>query len=277
MGRLDGRVALVTGAARGQGRAHAEVLAAEGADVVVCDLAAPIASVPYALSTEDDLAETVRLVEKTGRRCVSTRADVRSTADLDAVVALALRELGHIDILVANAGICGFGKFWELTDEQWDDMIAVDLTGVFKSMRAVVPHMLERGYGRIVATSSMGGRMGNPNLAHYVAAKWGVIGLVKTLALEVADRGITVNAVCPASVDTPMVHNDALYGLFAPDLDHPTKEQVEPRYTAMNPIPVPWVDPHDISRAVLYLVDEDARYISGSTLDVACGATATMP
>src|ERR1043165_6149841 len=140
MGRLDGRVALVTGAARGQGRAHAEVLAAEGADVVVCDLAAPIASVPYDLATEDDLAETVRLVEKTGRRCVSTRADVRSTADLDAVVALALRELGHIDILVANAGICGFGKFWELTDEQWDDMIAVDLTGVFKTMRAVVPH-----------------------------------------------------------------------------------------------------------------------------------------
>jgi SDR family mycofactocin-dependent oxidoreductase len=277
MGSLDGRVALVTGAARGQGRAHAEVLAAAGADVVVCDLAAPIATVPYELATEDDLAETVRLVEKTGRRCVSGRADVRSTADLAAVVDLALRELGHIDILVANAGICGFGKFWELTDEQWDDMIAVDLTGVFKSMRAVVPHMIERGYGRIVATSSMGGRMGNPNLAHYVAAKWGVIGLVKTLALEVADKGITVNAVCPASVDTPMVHNDALYGLFAPDLTNPTKEQVEPRYAAMNPIPVPWVDPHEVSRAVLYLVEEGARFVSGSTLDVACGGTAAMP
>jgi SDR family mycofactocin-dependent oxidoreductase len=277
MGKLDGRVAVITGGARGQGRAHAEVLAGEGADIVVCDLAEQIASVPYAMATEDDLAETVRLVEKTGRRCVATRADVRSTDDMDAVVALALREFGQIDILVANAGICGFGKFWELTDEQWDDMIATDLTGVFKSMRAVVPHMIERSYGRIVATSSMGGRMGNPNLAHYVAAKWGVIGLVKTLALEVADRGITVNAVCPASVDTPMVHNDALYGLFAPDLDHPTKEQVEPRYTAMNPIPVPWVDPHEISRAVLYLVEEGARYISGSTLDVACGGTATMP
>jgi SDR family mycofactocin-dependent oxidoreductase len=277
MGRLEGRVALVTGGARGQGRAHAEALAAEGADVVLCDLADQIASIPYAMGTADDLAETVRLVEKSGRRCVATKADVRSTADMDAVVALAIQELGKIDILVANAGVCGFAPAWELTDEQWDDMIGVDLTGAFKSIRAVLPHMLERGYGRIVATSSMAGRMGNRNLSHYVAAKWGVIGFVKTVALEVADRGITVNVVCPATTDTPMVHNDALYSLFAPDIAEPTKEQVEPRYRTMNPQRVAWIDPTEVSRAVLYLVDEEARHITGSTLDIACGGTAMMP
>jgi SDR family mycofactocin-dependent oxidoreductase len=277
MGRLDGRVALVTGGARGQGRAHAEALAGEGADVVICDLAGQIATIPYAMSTEDDLAETVRLVEKTGRRCVAARADVRSTSDMEAVVALALRELGQVDILVANAGVCGFGNCWELTDEQWDDMIGVDLTGAFKSIRAVLPHMIERRYGRIVATSSMAGRMGNRNLAHYVAAKWGVIGLVKTMALEVAGHGITVNVVCPATTDTPMVHNDALYGLFAPDIANPTREQVEPRYRTMNPQRVAWIDPQEVSRAVLYLVDDEARHISGSTLDIACGGTALMP
>lgn len=277
MGRLDGRVALITGGARGQGRAHAETLAGEGADIVVCDVVDQIATVPYPMSTEDDLAETVRLVEKTGRRCVATRADVRSTADMAAVVELALGELGHVDILVANAGICGFGDCWALTDDEWDDMIGVDLTGAFKSIRAVLPHMIERRYGRIVATSSMAGRMGNRNLSHYVAAKWGVIGLVKTVALEVAELGVTVNCVCPCTTDTPMVHNPALYSLFAPDVANPTKEQVEPRYRSMTPQRVPWIDPHEVSRAVLYLVDEEARHITGSTLDIACGGTAMMP
>ncbi|HVY95643.1 MAG TPA: mycofactocin-coupled SDR family oxidoreductase [Solirubrobacterales bacterium] len=277
MGKLDGQVAFITGGARGQGRSHALALAGEGADVAICDIAAQLETVPYPLASEDDLAETVRQVEALGRRCVAVKADVRSTEQVEGAVEEALAELGRIDILLANAGVCGFGAFWEISDQMWDEMVDTDLTGVFKSMRAVVPHMIDRGYGRIVATSSMGGRMGNPNLAHYVAAKWGVIGLVKTLALEVADKGITVNAVCPATVDTEMVHNDALYGLFAPDIENPTKEQVEPRYTAMNPIPVPWTPAEEISAAVMYLVSPEARLVTGTTLDVCMGASARMP
>lgn len=277
MGSLKGRVAFITGGARGQGRSHALALAREGADIAICDIAAPIATAPYPLASEADLAETARQVEALGRRCLAVRADVRSTADLDAAVTQTLGELGRIDILVANAGICGFGRFWEIDDQMWDEMIATDLTGVFKTMRAVVPHMIERGSGRIIATASMGGKMGNPNLAHYVAAKWGVIGLVKTLALEVADKGITVNAICPATVDTEMVHNDALYGLFCPDIEHPTRADVEPRYTAMNPIPDPWTAVEDISAAVLYLASDGARHVSGTTLDVCMGASGRMP
>jgi len=277
MGKLDEQVAFITGGARGQGRSHALALAREGADIAVCDIAAPIETVPYPLASEEDLAETVRQVEALGRRCVAVKADVRSTEEIEGAVAEALGELGRIDVLLANAGVCGFGKFWEIDDRMWDEMVDTDLTGVFKSMRAVVPQMIERGYGRIVATSSMGGRMGNPNLAHYVAAKWGVIGLVKTLALEVADKGITVNAVCPATVDSEMVHNEALYGLFAPDLENPTKADVEPRYTAMNPVPEPWTPPEEISAAVLYLVSAEARMVTGTTLDVCMGASARMP
>jgi SDR family mycofactocin-dependent oxidoreductase len=277
MGKLDEQVAFITGGARGQGRSHALALAREGADIAVCDIAAPIETVPYPLASEEDLAETVRQVEALGRRCVAVKADVRSTEEIEGAVAEALGELGRIDILLANAGVCGFGRFWEIDDRMWDEMVDTDLTGVFKSMRAVVPQMIERGYGRIVATSSMGGRMGNPNLAHYVAAKWGVIGLVKTLALEVADKGITVNAVCPATVDSEMVHNEALYGLFAPDLENPTKADVEPRYTAMNPVPEPWTPPEEISAAVLYLVSAEARMVTGTTLDVCMGASARMP
>jgi SDR family mycofactocin-dependent oxidoreductase len=277
MGKLDGRVAFITGGARGQGRSHAVTFADEGADIIVCDIAAQIATAPYPMPRPDDLEHTAKLIEERGRRCLAIQADVRVTAEIESAVARAINEFGKIDVLIANAGICGFGKFWEISDNMWDDMIATDLTGVFKTMRAVVPHMIERGSGRIIATSSMGGRMGNPNLAHYVAAKWGVIGLVKTLAVEVAKNGITVNAVCPSAVDTDMVHNDAFYGLFCPDLENPTRTDVEPRYTAMNQIPVPWIDPAEISRAMLFLASDDARYITGSTMDVDCGATALMP
>jgi SDR family mycofactocin-dependent oxidoreductase len=277
MGMLDEQVAFITGGARGQGRSHALALAREGADIAICDIAAPIDTVPYPLADEGDLAETKRQVEELGRRCVAIKADVRDTEQIETAVAQTLAELGRIDIALANAGVCGFGAFTEITDAMWDDMIGTDLTGVFKTLRAVVPHLVERGSGRIVATSSMGGKMGNPNLAHYVAAKWGVIGLVKTLALEVADKGVTVNAICPATVDTEMVHNDALYGLFAPDLENPTKADVEPRYTAMNPVPEPWTPVEEISAAILYLVSPAARMVSGTTLDVCMGASARMP
>ena len=252
-------------------------LAREGADVCVVDVCGPIDTVPYALADPDDLARTVALVEQEGRRAIARETDVRDSAAVTAAVAATVEELGSLDIAVANAGVVGFGRFWELTDAMWDDMIAVNLTGTFNTMRAAVVPMLERGNGRIIATSSMAGRMGNPNLAHYVASKWGIIGLVKTLAAEVADRGITVNAVCPAAVDTDMVHNPALYSLFCPDLVDPSREEVTPRYEATNPMRVPWVDAAEIAEAVTYLASDGARHVTGTTIDVSLGSSAWMP
>ncbi len=274
MGKLDGKTALITGMARGQGRAHALALAAEGADIFGFDLCAEIATVPYALATEADLHETRRQVHELGRRCETRVVDVRNTVAVDSAVAAMVESFGTVDICVANAGVCAFGKTWELSDDMWDTVVATNLTGVFKTLRAVTPHMIAQGRGRIVAISSGGGRTGIPNLSHYVSSKWGVLGLVKSLALELAEHGITVNAVCPATVDTPMVHNDAFYGLFAPDVPGPTREQVEPRYALMNPMRVPWVQPADVANAVLYLVSDEARYVSGSALEVSAGGAA---
>jgi SDR family mycofactocin-dependent oxidoreductase len=251
-------------------------LAAEGADVVVCDVAADIATVPYPLGTKAELDETVAAVEALGRRSVGTVVDVRDTDALDALVAETIGSFGQIDICVANAGVCGFGAFWEIDDAMWDDMIGVDLTGAFKTMRAVTPHMIERRAGRIIATSSMAGRQGNPHLAHYVAAKWGVIGLVKTLAMEVARYGITVNAVAPASVDTPMLHNPAMYSLFCPELESPTREDVTPRYEAMNRLGVPWMAPEEISRLVVFLCADESAGMTGQVMEASLGSSANM-
>ncbi len=274
--RFTGKVALVTGAARGQGRSHAVRLAAEGADLVLCDLCADIDTVPYGLGTDHDLRETARMVGEHGRRAVICRADVRSTADLAAAVERGLSELGRIDVLVCNAGIAGVSTLAEMSDAAWQNMIDINLTGVFKTMRAVVPHMVERGYGRIVATSSIVGRQGSANISHYVAAKWGVIGLVKSLAVEVAASGVTVNAVLPTSVDSPMIQNEAFHRLFLPDADEIRIEEVEAAYTALNPIPVPWLAPNDVSDAVLFLASDEARFITGDALAVALGWNARM-
>lgn len=274
MGKLDGKVAIVTGGARGQGRSHAVTLAGEGADIVICDIADQVKSVPYKMSTPSDLQKTVGLVEETGRRCIAVKADVRETAQMSEVMDSALSEFGKVDILVVNHGICSFHTIHEMPDATWDEMIGTNLTGVFKAMRAVVPHMVARGYGRIVATSSMAGRAGWENIGHYAAAKWGIIGLAKSLALEVAAHGVTVNVICPSSVNTDMMHNDASYKLFRPDLDAPTREDALPSFTAANVIPVPWVEPVDISRAIMFLVSDDARYITGETLAVAAGVNA---
>jgi len=274
MGSVDGRVALVTGAARGQGRAHALALAHEGADLVITDICSDISTVPYALGSAEELAETAALVEATGRRCLSMTADIRDTAAMGLVAEAGIDTFGGIDICVANAGVTGYGKFHELDDDTWNDMIDVDLTGTFKTLRAVLPHMLERRYGRIIATSSMAGRMGNANLAHYVAAKWGVIGMVKSLAMEVANKGITVNAIAPAAVDTPMLHNEAMYKLFCPDMDAPTREDVTPRYQAMNRLGVAWMNPEEISRAVLFVAADAAGSMTGQVIEVSLGSSA---
>jgi SDR family mycofactocin-dependent oxidoreductase len=278
MASLEGKVAVVTGGARGQGRAHAETLAGAGCDVAVWDVAAPgaVPSAPYPLASEADLAATARLVEATGRRCLPLVADVRETADLDAATKATLGAFGRIDILVANAGICSFAPVADLTDDAWDEMLATDLTGVFKSVRAVLPHMVAQEHGRIIATASMAGRMGMPNLAHYVAAKWGVIGFIKSVAIEVAPYGVTANVVCPATVDTDMVHNPPMYRLFCPGLPDPGRADVEPTYRRMNPMRVPWLDPADVAGAVAFLASDEARYVSGTTLEVSMGSSAHL-
>jgi len=271
MARFDDKVALVTGAARGQGRSHAVRFAEEGADLVLCDRCEDLATVPYGLASSADLEGTVAAVEAAGGRAVALRADVRDGAALDRVVAAGIEAFGGIDIAVANAGIAGIAPIAEMADDEWQNMIDVNLGGVFKTLRAVAGHMAERGHGRIVATSSVVGRVGAPNIGHYVAAKWGVIGLVKSLALELAEQGVTVNAVCPTSVDTMMIQNEPFRELFLPDRPEYTLADVEQAFTELNPIPIPWLQPGDVSDAVLFLASEEARMITGEALPVALG------
>lgn len=267
MGRLDGKVALVTGGARGQGRSHAVTLAREGADIVVCDLVGQIDTVPYPMSNPDDLAETVRLVEELDRRCVAQEADVRSLSQMEAVAEQAVTELGKIDILLANAGIFSLSEStWELTEQQWQDTIDVNLTGVWHACRAVVPSMIAAGNGgAIVITSSTAGIKGIGGAAHYVASKHGVVGLMRTLAVELAPHMIRVNTVHPTGVNTPMINNEAIGEWFSRD----------PSAAAAlaNLLPVEQVEPFDISNAILWLVSDEARYVTGVTLPVDAGWT----
>jgi SDR family mycofactocin-dependent oxidoreductase len=274
MGRFDGKVVLITGGARGQGRSHALKFAQEGADVAFCDIASQIETVPYGMAKESDLADTVKMVEDLDRRCVGVRADVRDRDQVDSFVHQAHSELGRVDFLLANAGIFSFSTVAEMSDTAWQDMIGTNLTGVFHAMRAVLPIMTEQGAGRIVATSSMAGKTGSGNIGHYVAAKWGVIGLVKSLAIEVGGLGITVNAVCPTTVNTDMIQNEAAYRLFLPDTAHPTRDEAAGAFQMMNRIPVPWVEPVDISNTMAFLCSDEARYITGETIAVAAGMNA---
>lgn len=275
MGRVSGKVAFITGGARGQGRSHALRLAEEGADIIVCDLIQQIDSIPYPMSTAEDLAETVRLVEGLDRRIIARQVDVRDQAGLDSLIADAIAEFGHIDIVCANAGIMSMAPTWEITDESWSDMIDVNLTGVWRTLKAVVPSMIaaKRG-GSIVITSSTAGIRGFGNLAHYTAAKHGVVGLMLSLANEVAQHNIRVNTIHPTNVATGMILNDATYKLFAPHLEKPTRADAEPDFLAMNLLPVPWIEAVDISNAILFLASDEARYITGVQLPVDAGQLA---
>jgi SDR family mycofactocin-dependent oxidoreductase len=275
MGKLDGKVAFITGAARGQGRSHALRLAQEGADIIAVDICAQVDSVGYPLATPEDLAETVRQVEALDRRIVASQADVRDSSALKQAVDEGVAQLGRLDIVLANAGIASFGPVGDLTDELWDDMIDINLTGVFKTVRAALPHLRAHGEGgAIVITSSTAGIKGMGNLAHYVSAKHGVVGLMKTLANELAPEMIRVNSVHPTAVDTDMIHNDQTYGLFMPDrpASEVTRDEVGEIFQALNALPIRWVDPVDISNAILFLVSDDARYVTGVQLPVDAGS-----
>ena len=269
--RLDGRVVFVTGGARGQGRSHALRLAAEGADVVLCDVLDQLPTVPYPKSTAADLDETVRQVEAIGRRALGVVADVRDFDQVSSAVARGIDEFGRIDILLAQAGICTFGRIAEMDPQLWHEMIDTNLTGVFNAIRAALPGMVAQGYGRIIATSSMAGRAGWENIGHYAASKWGIIGLVKSVALEVAANGITANVICPSAVNTPMMLNRPSYQLFRPDIVDPTLDDALGAFTGVNVIPVPFVEPSEISAAVAFLASDEAAMISGAVLSVSAG------
>ncbi len=264
--RVQGKVALITGAARGQGRAHALRLAQEGADIIAVDVCETVATTPYDGATEADLAETVKQVEDLDRRILTRKADTRDLAGLEAAVADGLSEFGRLDIVCANAGIASFAPAWELTEDVWQDVIDINLTGVWKTVRATVPTMLEQGSGgSIILTSSIAGLIAFPNLAHYTAAKHGVTGLMRTLAVELAPHRIRVNSVHPTTVDTDMVNNEPVYSLFLGGMQGATRADAEVGMKALNAIPIPWVDPVDISNAVLWLASDEARYVTGTT------------
>jgi len=270
---LDGQVAFITGAARGQGRSHAVTLAAAGADIIAVDICEQMDTVGYGLATAEDLAETVRQVEALGRRIVARPADVRDTGSLRAAVDDGVRELGRLDIVVANAGILSSGSLGELGERAWRDMIDVNLTGVWRTTKVAIPHLLAGGRGgSIVLTSSVAGLKSYPNVAHYVAAKHGVVGLMRALAVELAPHGIRVNTVNPTQVDTDMIQNDVMYRLFVPDEENPTKEQFAAASRATALLPVDWIESVDVSNALLFLTSDMARYITGVALPIDAGA-----
>lgn len=278
MGKLDGKVALVTGAARGQGRSHAVALAEAGADVIAVDICTPVDTVEYRAATTDDLAETAAEVEKIDRRIVTRQADVRDLAALQAAVADGVAELGRLDIVVANAGIFTSAPVHELTEEQWNTMLDVNLTGVWKTVKATVPTLIEQGQGgSIILISSSGGIQGFPNFAHYVAAKHGVTGLARTMTNELGPLNIRTNSIHPTSVLTDMIDHVGMYRLFRPDLETPTHEDFrEALEGGMNVMPTPWVEPRDISNAVVWLASDEARYVTGVALPVDAGAIQKM-
>ena len=266
MGALEGQVALVTGAARGQGRSHAVRLASAGADIIAVDLCGPMYGVGYSSATLDDLAETKRQVEEAGQRILARQADVRSLQDMEAAVADGISAFGHLDVVVANAGVCTYNRMWEITPEEWQDTIATNLTGVWNTLRCAIPPMIERGVGgSIIITSSTAGTKGLPFLGHYAATKHGVVGLMRTLANELGEYSIRVNTVHPTSVDSPMGNDPVVERL----LDrYPYMAQV---FKTGHALPVHQLAPSEVSNAVLWLAGPDSRYVTGATIMVDAG------
>jgi SDR family mycofactocin-dependent oxidoreductase len=265
-GRVEGKVAFITGAGRGQGRSHAIRLAEEGADIIAVDILADYPTVRYAMSGRADLDETVRAVEALGRRIVAAKADVRDAAMLRTTLDAGVAELGRLDIVCANAGIYTVQSWDEVSPQVWQDTIDTNLTGVWNTMVVAVPHLVAAGGGSIIATSSTAGLKGMPFVAPYVASKHAVVGICRSLANELAAHHIRVNTVHPAGVDTPMVAGQET---LAPFLSR------SPELGAIftNGLPVDVLDPRDVSNAVLWLASEEARYVTGAALTVDAGNT----
>jgi SDR family mycofactocin-dependent oxidoreductase len=271
MAEPKARVAMVTGAARGQGRSHALALARAGVDIVGFDICHSIDSIPYDLGTLDELKATATEVEKLGRRFLLAEGDVRSTADLDAAVSRAKDEFGRIDILVANAGIWALASLWEMSDEQWQDMIDVNLTGVWRTLRAVIPSMISQRSGSIVLTSSVNGLEAGPGYAHYVTSKHGVLGLMRNTALELGPYGIRCNAVCPGFVDTPMNDWQGAHDMM---IGGPGGTPEDRRLGAFNWSAIAgqgMLPAQAISDAVVWLTSDAAARVTGVALPIDSG------
>jgi len=274
MGLLDGKVAFVTGAARGQGRSHAVRLAQEGADIIAIDACATPDWLSYPLATEADLAQTVKDVEALDRRIIAEKADIRDLAGVQDVLDEGVAALGgRLDIVAANAAVISWPQdLWAIDVAEFRELIDVTLTGTFITIKAAVPHMIAAGNGgSIVLTSSGAAITAGKGLGDYKAAKNGVLALKDTLACELAEHLIRVNAICPTAVDTPMIHNENLHRAFRPDLENPGREDVKDGFAEMNLLPIPWVDPVDVSNAIVWLCSDAARYVTGITLPVDAG------
>ena len=271
-GRIADKVALVTGAARGIGRATAVRLAQEGADLVLVDIARDVETVPYAGSRPESLDEVAQLIrDTTGSRVELAPADVRDGAAMGAAVRTAVDKLGGLDVVVAAAGIDSWGAAWELTDEQWRTMIDVNLTGVWQTAKAAAPVLREQRHGAMVFIGSVLSHRANKKFAHYTAAKHGVLGLVRAFGLELADANVRVNSVDPTVVYTDMVMNQA-YLDNTVGHEGATLDEVKAHYATWNRMPQPWIEPVDVANAVVFLVSDEARYITGVSLPVDLGA-----
>jgi (+)-trans-carveol dehydrogenase len=268
-GKAEGKVAFITGAGRGQGRSHAVRLAQEGADIIAIDICHDVEGA-LPMATPDDLAETVKLVEGQDRRIVATQADVRDLEAIKAAVDDGVAELGRLDIVVANAGIASLGGNVEAMDpDNWQNTININLTGLWHTTRAAIPHLIAGGRGgSIVLTSSVGGAKAMPGMSHYVSAKHGVIGLMRSLAVELGQHSIRVNSVLPTNVNTPMFMNEGTFKLFRPDVEHPGPDDMAVVAKMMHVLPIGWVEAEDISNAIVFLTSDDARYITGVALPV---------
>ena len=275
-GELEGRVAIVTGAARGQGRSHALRLAEEGASIVAVDICAPVGDLPYRPAGLDDLDQTCELLAASGASVEAVVADVRHLDELTAAIVAAVQAIGRVDVVVANAGIAGGAPIESMTGEEWQVMIDTNLTGVWNTIKASLAAGLGRepGASVVITSSANGGMKAPPNLSHYASAKHGLVGLMRSLANELGPRGIRVNTVHPTAVDTEMIQNDFTYRLFRPDLNQPRREDVVELFRSFHSLPIPWIEPVDVSNAVAFLASSRARYITGVMLPVDGGLSA---
>jgi SDR family mycofactocin-dependent oxidoreductase len=271
--RLTGKVALITGAARGIGRAQAVRFAQEGADIIALDICGPVDTVVVPPATPADLDETARQVIAAGGRIIEEIVDVRDTNAVQAATDRGVDRLGGLDIVCATAGVTSRALTVDFTENVWQTMLDVNLTGVWATCRATAPHLIARGAGSMILTSSIAGLKGLVGVAHYTAAKHGVVGLMRSLAKELAPHNVRVNTVHPTNVDTPMIQNDHVRGAFRPDLETVTREQFAEAACSMNMLAIPWVEPVDVANACLFLASDEARYITSITLPVDAGST----